>query len=176
MSDSSPRAKKKCEIITINGEITDDTYSDFCRKMSELEESKRVKTVRVIINTDGGSYYDGLAIASRIMSSRLKVVCEVYGRAFSAGSMIAVAGSKTYMSRHAKIMVHELITGVYGNTTQVVKLALQLLQEQQEYCEFMASKTPVEAPQWDAWLREETYFTATQALDYGIIDGILEEM
>lgn len=170
------KVKKPPEVININGEISEEAYLKFCEKMSELEGKKGLKSARVVINTDGGSFYDGMAIASRIMSSRLRVTCEIYGRAFSAGSVIAVAGAETYMAPRAKIMVHELLTGVYGNTTQIYKLTLQLLQEQEEWCQFMSSRTGINANQWAKWLIQEKYFGAEEALKLGIIQGVLDEL
>jgi ATP-dependent protease ClpP protease subunit len=169
------KKKKTVEIININGYIDENEYLSFCKKMTSLEEKKSIKKVRVIINTDGGSFYDGFAIASRIMSSHLYVSCEIYGRAFSAGSVIAMAGAETHMGRYAKLMVHEISTMVVGTTTEIYKQTLQLLKEQEEWCKYMEAKTSVCSEQWDKWMRDETFFTAEQALEYGIIDDILDE-
>lgn len=173
VSEGASKKNRNNEVININGEITEDVYVEFCKQMSELESKKNVKAIKVVINTDGGSYYDGMAISSRILSSRLKVTCVVYGRAFSAGSVIAVAGDEVLMSRQAKIMVHELISGMFGSTNQLFKHVVQLLKEQQDWCLYMEENTNVPAEQWEAWMLEETYITADEALEWGIIDDII---
>lgn len=173
VSEAGGKKSRNNEVININGEITEEVYVDFCKQMSDLESKRSVKSIKVVVNTDGGSYYDGMAIASRILSSRLKVTCVIYGRAFSAGSVIAVAGDEVLMTRQAKIMVHELISGMFGSTNQLFKHVVQLLKEQKDWCEYMEENTHVPAEQWEQWMLEETYITADEALEWGIIDDII---
>ena len=87
--------------------------------ISELKALGDVETIDVLINSPGGSVFDGLAIYNALRQHKASVNVTVMGVAASAASFIAMAGDKITMPENAFLMVHNAMGGVFGNAQEM---------------------------------------------------------
>ncbi len=92
---------------------------DFINDFRKVNAQK----VTLLINSPGGSVFDGLAIYNVLRQSKADVTVKVMGLAASAASFIAMAGKKIVMPKNAFMMVHNPISGIFGNSDEMRKWA-----------------------------------------------------
>jgi ATP-dependent protease ClpP protease subunit len=164
------------ETIYLIGSIDDAAFKRFDMKLTRLEnESGREGSVRIVLNSEGGSAYDALAFFDRIKASSLLTKIYLYGTAFSAAVLVLAAGKKRLMGKNAWVMVHEDTTDV--EETQRVRAAVKELEHairlENQWCEVLAGVTKASAEKWDELHAVETYLSANQCLELGLIDEVL---
>jgi ATP-dependent Clp protease protease subunit len=94
--------------------------NDKDRKAKEDDPAYEPEPIQLIINSFGGSVYDGLAIIGAIEGSKTPVHTVCYGSAMSMALYILVAGHYRKMSKYATLMYHEIGTHVSGKLTGIV--------------------------------------------------------
>ena len=118
---------------------------DIARELLEAEALSGRIDVR--INSNGGEVYAGIAIFNALKNSKADITIYVDGIAASMASVIALCGKPVQMSRYARLMLHSVQGGCYGNKEEIRSL-------------YFDGK--------DHWLR------ADEALALGLIDGIYD--
>src|SRR5205823_3640356 len=96
------------------------TANDFVRDLAEVNGP-----VNLHLNTPGGDVFDGIAIYTAL-KARGNVTVYVDALAASAGSFIAMAGSKIVMAKHATMMIHDALGMTLGNADDMRKMADRL--------------------------------------------------
>ncbi len=132
----------KAEII-INGYIgnwEDNNAEDFLKEFNRLVKSYKVIDIR-ILNSGGGSVFEGNAMISTIRQSDATIDIYVDGFAGSMAANIAISGSSLKMSKVAKIMFHKATGGVIGNSEDL-RSAAELLEDiEKDIIEMLVEKT-----------------------------------
>jgi len=161
--------------IYINGEISNESYLRFAKKLSRLEVLYPGQTIQVEITSDGGDSEAGLAFFDRIRNSPSQVVTVAYGLVASAASLVFAAGHKRFMAPNAWLMVHEeSLEGLEGTVANLERDLRHLRKVEDQYSTLMASVSKMHKDNWDHLNINETYITAEEALQYGIADGIFD--
>ncbi len=154
------------EILKINreDEKRDNKEKDFTRKPIEL-----------IVNSFGGSVYDGFAICSVIEKSKTPVHTYVYGYAMSMGLLIAASGHKRFGSKMATFMYHQISTGIWDKIEGIKKELEECLRLELIYDGSLLSKTSIRKSELDdvKTQRKEWYISADEALKLKLIDEII---
>ena len=86
-----------------------------------LEAEKAGSRIHVRINSNGGDVYCGIAIYNAIKNSKADVHIYVDGIAASMASVIALCGKPVEMSKYARLMLHSVSGGCYGNKKEMQK-------------------------------------------------------
>lgn len=134
--------KNKAEII-INGYIgawDDNNAKDFLKEFNKLVKSYKVIDIR-ILNSGGGSVFEGNAMISTIRQSEATVNVYVDGFAGSMAANIAISGNRLEMSKVAKIMFHKATGGVIGDSEDLRSAANLLEDIEKDIIEMLAEKT-----------------------------------
>ena len=163
--------------IFLYGDIGDYTEVQSGRIAQELMEAERVsRRIHVRINSNGGEVYSGIAIFNALRHSQADIRIYVDGIAASMASVIALCGKPVEMSKYARLMLHSVSGGCYGN-----KQDLQRCMEEIESLEGSLSEIYAERLGMSQEEVKQTYFdgedhwlTAQEALDLGFIDGIYD--
>jgi len=93
----------------------------------EAKDSTYVrKPIEIVVNTYGGSIYDGLGLVNAIDSSLTPVHTYCYGKAMSMGFIIFVVGHKRFAHPACSFMYHDGFTGVQGTGEQLRRSSAQL--------------------------------------------------
>lgn len=145
------------------------TAKSFTRQIDELD----VDELTVRVNSPGGDAFDGIAIMNALKRHPARVTTIVDGLAASAASIIAVGGAdRVVMAEGAQLMIHDAWSWSVGNAAALRKAGDDLDKLSQELAEIYArvAGTPVE--EWRAAMREETWFTAKEAVACGLAHAV----
>jgi len=143
---------------------------EFVRAMADIKTGK----ITVRINSPGGDVFDANALYNCIKSHPLKPITRVESLAASAASYIAMAGSQKHAYKNSMVMIHEPMTGMWGNQFELRETADVLEQISSIMVEMYADNTSVGKKEIREMLKAETWMTAKQAKEKGFIDTIIE--
>ena len=131
--------------------------------------------LEIEINSNGGDISAASEIYTAIRGySKGNKKTNIVGSAFSAGSVIAMA-SESYMSPTAMMMIHKVSTGAVGNSDDMDKMSQVLKVADQTVANAYIAKSGMSMKDALKMMSEETWLTAQQAKDRGLIDGIMFE-
>jgi len=142
---------------------------DFVKDFKNIEGD-----VVIRVNSPGGSVFDGIAMYNTIKEHKGKVTVKIDGLAASAASFIPLAADEVHINDGAFIMIHEAWTVCCGNADDFVKEAALLEKIDGEIAGFYATRTGKTEGEIREYLSDETWFTATEALEFGLVDKIIE--
>jgi ATP-dependent protease ClpP protease subunit len=128
--------------------------------------------VEVHINSGGGDVFDGIAIYNAL-ASRAGVTIVVDGLAASIASIIAQAGQSRVIAPGAMMMIHDALSMCVGNAADMRETADLLEQVSNNLASVYASKGG-ESAQWRDAMQAETWYTAQEAVDAGLIDKLAD--
>jgi len=131
-------------------------------------------TINVRINSPGGNVFDGVAIANAIKSHSAKTVVYIDGIAASIASVIALAGDEVVMAENAFFMFHEAWSITIGSAEDLRKEADLLDKIDGVLAQTYVKKTGKDEKEIKDLMTAETWLTAAEALEMGMIDRIEE--
>ena len=159
-------------IIMVTEEVSPSLAKSVIAKLLYLE-SKSDEDINIYISTPGGDCVSGLSIIDAMTLCKCKVNTYAIGDCCSMGFVILVCGTgKRYIYPHAFTMYHEVLSMAMGHTTSVKNVlehteAIQNILFELIMKHTKLTKEDLEQGPVDTWL------TAKQSLDYGIVDKIL---
>lgn len=166
-------------IVFINEEINDATASLVTAQLLFLESQDPGKDINLYINSPGGSVTAGFAIVDTMNFIKSDVSTTCIGLAASFGAVLLCNGTKgkRFALPNAEVMIHQpaLSGGIKGPASDIKIMSDYMQNSKKRLNEFIAERTgqPVEVIARDT---ERDYFmTAGEALDYGLIDQIVEK-
>lgn len=132
--------------------------------------------VNVHINSGGGSVSQGIAIYNALKEYNGDVHVKVDGLAASIASIIAMAGTTVTMAEGSLLMVHLPWTMIAGNADDLRKEAEVLDQHKETLIDIYASNSPLSRLEIESMLSEETWLTASEAYELGMITDVAGEL
>ena len=164
-------------IIMLTGEVNDAMASVVVAQLLYLEGQDPEKDISVYINSPGGSVTSGLAIYDTMQYIRCDVSTICMGMAASMGAFLLAAGTKgkRFALPNSDIMIHQPSGGAQGQATDINIHAQHILDIKQRLNEILAKNTgqPLEAIQRDT--ERDNFMSAQQAMEYGLIDKVIEK-
>ena len=170
----------KDRIIFLGEEVNATTASLVIAQLLFLESEDPNKEISLYINSPGGSITDGMGIIDTMnyISCPVSTIC--IGMAASMGSALLAAGEKgkRFATPNAEILIHQPLIGgggLSGQATEVKIHADHLVKTREKLNKFLSDKTgqPVDVIEKDT--ERDHYMTAQEALEYGLIDGIMDK-
>lgn len=162
-------------ILELNGTIAEYSWyeDDVTPKQFKDELFSGSGNITLWINSPGGDCIAASQIYTMLMDYPGNVTVKINGLAASAASVIAMAGSKVYMSPTAMMMIHNPMTAAFGNHTDFEK-ALDMLSEVKEsIINAYEIKTSLPRTKLSHLMDDETWMNAKKAVELGFADGIL---
>lgn len=134
-------------------------------------------TVHLRINSPGGSVFGARAMeqAVREARSQARIVAHIDGYAASAASFLMLAADEIVIAPGAMVMVHKAWALCMGNSDDMMALAALLEKLDGTLAESYAKRTKKDPATCLAWMAEETWFTAEEAVDAGLADSIADD-
>lgn len=162
-------------IIMLDGEITDVTASLITSQLLYLESVDPDKDIQLYINSPGGSVSAGLAIYDTMNFIKCDVQTICMGLAASMGSIILAAGTKgkRYCLPNAEVMIHQPLGGAQGQASDILISARHIEQTRDNLTKILANATGQTFQNLKEDMDRDNWFTAKEALDYGLIDKII---
>jgi ATP-dependent Clp protease protease subunit len=166
--------------IYLIGDIEKDTARSVIERLREFANDS-TKPITIYINSAGGNVTDGLAIhdaVREVVSRNIEVTIIVQGMAYSMGSVVLQAAStgRRFSYPHSWIMIHEPAKWAGWQSTSAAAQHLDRLKQMQaQIYEILANRSgkPLQKIIRDT-KRTDFYLDAKKALEYGLIDGIVE--
>lgn len=129
--------------------------------------------VKLFINSDGGEIFSAFTTVDRIKSSKVPIHTYVEGICASAATLISVCGHKRLIGKNGVMLVHQLRSwcgGTHENFKDEVK-NLDLLSEKVK--KVYLQHTKLNANDLEEMLKHDIYLSATDCLNYGLVDEII---
>lgn len=143
-----------------------------------LEEFRKIPSdnaLDISINSFGGSVFTALSIYNLLKTHKGEIIIRVDGTAMSAATIItSVPNAKVIMPKGAMMMIHKVSTFADGNADDFKKAAEDLEKIEQNVIDIYAQKTGKTAEEIKPYVDAETYFTAAEAVDFGLADEMDE--
>ena len=163
-------------VVFMIGEINQSSAARVMMQMLYLENQGRGKDINLYINSPGGAVDDTLAIfdTMRFLSSPVNTYC--IGRAYSGGSVLLAAGAKgkRYILPHAKVMIHQPYGGITGQAEDIRIQAEQIIKMKQELIRILSECTGKSTDQVHRDSERDKFFSAEEAVAYGLADEVLK--
>lgn len=140
-----------------------------------LNELGDQKEIDVIINSNGGDTFQGIAIGNILKANSAKINIIINGIAASAASIIAMAGDTVKMYPNAQLMIHKAWTYADGNAKELHKTAETLEKVDESVMTSYKARFNGSDKALETLLDNETFMTAEDAINYGLADEIIEE-
>ena len=165
----------KERIIFLGYEINDLVANTVVAQMLFLEYEDPDKDILVYINSPGGLVTAGLAIYDVIKYVKPDVQTICVGSAFSMGALLLAAGTKgkRYILPHGKVMLHQPSGGATGQSSDIQIHAKEIIKTKLELNRILAEATGKTVEQVDKDTDRDRYMNASDAVEYGIVDEIL---
>ncbi len=163
-------------IIFLSDEVNDTTASLVIAQMLYLESVDPDKDISFYINSPGGSVTAGMAIYDTMQFVKCDVSTICLGMAASMGAFLLAAGAKgkRIALPHSEIMIHQPLGGSQGQVSDVLIRTELLVRTRQTLNELLAANTGKSIEEIARDTERDNFMTAKQALEYGMIDKIIE--
>ena len=168
----------KDRIIYLGEDVNPTTASLIVAQMLFLESEDPDKEIYFYINSPGGSITDGMAIVDTMNYIKCPVETVCVGLEASMGAVLLTAGEKgkRFAMPNSEIMIHQPLIGgggLQGQATEIKIHADHLVRTREKLNKFLSERTgkPLDVIEKDT--ERDNYMTAEEALEYGLIDGIM---
>jgi ATP-dependent Clp protease, protease subunit len=163
-------------IIFIGTPINDFVANAVIAQMLFLQMEDPKKDISLYINSPGGSVTDGMAIYDTMNFLQCEVVTYCVGQAASMATLLLAAGApgKRYALPNSRVMMHQPSGGATGQTSDISIAAKEILRWRAQMNKLMAHHTNKTAEQIASDTDRDFYLTAADALEYGIVDKVIE--
>jgi ATP-dependent Clp protease, protease subunit len=168
----------KERIVFLGTEVTDDSANLICAQLLLLSAADPVRDIQLYINSPGGSVTAGLAVYDTIRFITNDVVTIGLGMAASMGQFLLTAGTagKRYALPNARIMMHQPHGGVGGNAADIAIQAENMIHVKRTMQQLIARHSGQTVDQIEQDSDRDRWFTAEQALAYGLIDAVIDRV
>jgi ATP-dependent Clp protease protease subunit len=166
----------KERIIFLTGAVYDEVSSLICAQLLFLESENPNKDIAFYINSPGGVVSSGLAIYDTMQYIRSPVSTVCIGQAASMGSLLLCAGAKgkRFALPNARVMVHQPSGGAQGQATDIEIQAREILKLRERLNDIYVHHTGQKLEAIQAKLERDSYMSAEEARDFGIVDQVVE--
>ncbi|MBO4414974.1 MAG: ATP-dependent Clp endopeptidase proteolytic subunit ClpP [Lachnospiraceae bacterium] len=167
----------KDRIIFLSEEVNDVTSSLVVAQLLFLESEDPNKDINFYIDSPGGSVTAGLAIYDTMQYIKCDVSTICIGLAASMGAFLLAGGTKGKRMAlpNSEIMIHQPSGGARGQATEIQIVAENILKTKKKLNEMLAANTGKPLEQVEKDTDRDYYMSAQEALEYGIIDKIIEK-
>lgn len=167
----------KDRIILLSGEINDDVASSIVAQLLFLEAQDSSKDIYLYINSPGGVVTSGLSIFDTMNYIKPDVSTICIGQAASMGAFLLSAGTKgkRFALPNARIMIHQPLGGAQGQATDIEIQANEILRLKAMLNKTLAKNTGNKLSKIEKDTDRDFFMSSQEALEYGLIDKILEK-
>ncbi|MFC7373129.1 ATP-dependent Clp endopeptidase proteolytic subunit ClpP [Fictibacillus iocasae] len=168
----------KDRIIMLGSPIDDNVANSIVAQLLFLAADDPEKDISLYINSPGGSVTAGLAIYDTIQYIKPDVSTICIGMAASMGAVLLVAGAKgkRYALPNAEVMIHQPLGGTQGQASDMAIHAKRILQTRELLNSIISERSGQPLDKVAKDVDRDYFMSAQQALDYGIVDKVIEKI
>ena len=170
----------KDRIIFLSEDVNHASASLVVAQLLFLESEDPDREIYLYINSPGGSITDGMAIVDTINYIKCPVTTICVGLAASMGAVLLASGTKgkRYATPNAEILIHQPLIaggGLSGQTTEIKIHADHMVKTREKLNKLLSERTGQDLATIERDTERDRYMTAQEALEYGLIDGIMDK-
>lgn len=167
----------KDRVIFLSDEVNDATASLVVAQLLFLESEDPEKDISLYINSPGGSITAGMAIYDTMQYVKPDVATICVGMAASMGAFLLAAGEKGKRMAlpNSEIMIHQPLGGTQGQATDIKIHADRIIRIRHKLNSILSERTGKSLEIIEKDTERDNFLTAQEALDYGLIDKIIEK-
>ena len=166
----------KSRTIVISQQVNAELTAKVLSQLVLLEQEGHEEPVTVFINSPGGEIFSGFAIFDMLNFIACPVTTIVTGFAASMGSILSMAADKgrRFAMPQAKIMIHQpLLMGYQGRASECEIQAREILKTRDHLVKLYSEQTGKSREEIKKALDRDNWFTAEEALEYGLLDKVV---
>jgi ATP-dependent Clp protease protease subunit len=166
----------KERIVLLGTPINDQIANLMVAQLLFLQSQDPERQIQMFINSPGGVVYSGLAIYDTMQQISAPVSTTAVGITASFGTVLLTAGAKglRYALPNATIHMHQPLGGAQGQASDIVIQANEIMRLKQQLNGILVHHTGRELDVIERDTDRDIYFGAQQAVEYGLIDSVLE--
>lgn len=167
----------KDRIIFVNGEIDNDMSQIVISQLLYLESENKDKDITMYINSPGGAVTDTFAILDVMNTIKPDVSTVCIGEACSGGSILLAGGAKgkRFILPNAEVMIHQPLGGAQGQATDIEIRANHINRTKKKLVELYSKWTGKSTKIIAQTIERDAWFTAEEAVKFGLVDKIVEK-
>jgi ATP-dependent Clp protease, protease subunit len=184
--EQTPRGERQYDIysrllldrvIFLGTEVNDVVANLLVAQMLFLESSDPDKDIHMYINSPGGSVYAGLGIYDVMQFIKSDVSTYCIGMAASMGALLLCSGAKgkRHSLPHSRIMIHQPLGGAKGQASDIEIQAREILYLKEKLNGILAHHSGKGMDQVRKDTDRDNYLSAQEAVEYGLIDKVVEK-
>ena len=139
----------------------------------QIQDNADAEKLIVHIHSPGGDVDEGFGIHDILVASGKEIETRIEGLCASIATIIALAGKTRMITENSEFMIHNPWMDAWGDADDLQKSADQLKAIEKKIIDFYAAKTGAKKGDLDKWMKEETWLTAAQALEFGFATEII---
>ena len=166
----------KSRTVVISQQVDVELTAKVLSQLVLLEQEGHEEPVTVFINSPGGEIFSGFAIFDMLNFIACPVTTIVTGFAASMGSILSLAADKgrRFAMPQAKIMIHQpLLMGYQGRASECEIQAREILKTRDHLVKLYSEQTGKSREEIKKALDRDNWFTAEEALEYGLLDKVV---
>ncbi|MCM3162165.1 MULTISPECIES: ATP-dependent Clp endopeptidase proteolytic subunit ClpP [Bacillaceae] len=166
----------KDRIIMLGSGIDDNVANSIVSQLLFLEAEDPEKDISIYINSPGGSITAGMAIYDTMQFIKPQVSTICIGMAASMGAFLLAAGEKgkRYALPNSEVMIHQPLGGAQGQATEIEIAAKRILFLRDKLNRILSDRTGQDLEVIERDTERDNFMTADRALEYGLIDKVLD--
>ena len=166
----------KDRIIMLGSAIDDNVANSIVAQLLFLEAEDSSKDISLYINSPGGSITAGMAIYDTMQFIKADVSTICTGMAASMGAFLLSAGAegKRYALPNSEVMIHQPLGGTQGQASDIEIHAKRIIRMREQLNKILAERTGQPLDVIEADTDRDNFMSAAEAVDYGLIDQVLE--
>ncbi len=166
----------KERIVFIAGPIDDSLATTVIAQLLFLESENPKKDISIYINSPGGIVSSGLAIYDTLQYIRCPITTVCIGQAASMGSLLLAAGDagSRIALPNSRVMVHQPSGGYSGVASDIERHAEEIIELKKRLNEIYVKHTGKTYDEIERKLDRDSFMTADEARDFGIVDKVFE--
>ena len=166
----------KDRIVFLGTEVEDGVANSIIAQLLFLESEDPEKDIHLYINSPGGSVTAGLAIydTMRYIKSPVSTICVGLAASMAAVLLSSGAKGKRLALPNAEIMIHQPSGGTRGQATDIEIHARNILKTRERLNRILAARTGRDIEDVARDTERDNFMTAEEALQYGLIDRIID--
>lgn len=164
----------KDRIIFLSGEINDSLANIVISELLYLDNINN-EDIYIYINSPGGSITSGMSIYDTMNFIKSNVITIGLGICASMAAFILSSGHKRYALSNTEIMIHQPLGGAQGQATDIKIAAERIIKLKEKLNKILASNTKQTYEKITKDTERDNFLSAKEALDYGIIDKIIDK-
>lgn len=172
----------KDRIIFLGEDVNPTTSSLIIAQLLFLESEDPEKEISLYINSPGGSITDGMGIVDTMNYIKCPVSTICIGMAASMGAVLLASGEKgkRFATPNAEILIHQPLIGgqgggLSGQATEIKIHADHMVKTREKLNKLLSERTGQSIETIERDTERDNYMTAQEALNYGLIDGIMDK-